>query len=142
MAGPPWGLHSAHFVLPILSSPTISVGLFGELAAKLADLAEAIMRAALHAKINVVIAGAIEVDRIAEALRAAAGEPDTVEQEKLNPSSAIPADHVQAFEMKEPACCPITPKRDIRTGDYFDNDAIAARVLELHDRLGGFIKPT
>ena len=150
---------------PVLS--TVPVQLFDELTAELAGLAEAIMRTALHVKINAVIADAVEVDRTAEALRAAAGRAtETIEQAKLKLNSSATARDAQAFEMAETASFLLPPQQDNCAGNasrgeielidelneaafadpkvpnFREDNAIAARVLELRDRLGGFINPT
>jgi hypothetical protein len=88
--------------------------LFAELSAEVADLAEMFARTILNVEINSVIAQIAEVERIAEVLRASSGcRSDCAEVEK-------PID--------QPA-------------GYRGENAIAARVLDLHDRLGGFIMP-
>ena len=130
---------------------------------------EEVTRLALHFKLTAAIACAAEAERAAEALRAAAGRAtETVEQAELKASSAATACDVQAVEMAEAANFPLTPQQDRCKGnasrgeiDLIDEinaklvaafaepkdascreeNAIAARVAELHGRLGGFIKP-
>jgi hypothetical protein len=89
----------------------------------------------------------------------------SVEQAELRSTSAATAPDVQAVEMAEAANFPLSPQQDSCTGnvsseiDLLDDlnakleaavakpkdascreeNAIAARVAELHDRLGGFI---
>lgn len=140
---------------PILA--TVPLRRFAELTAELADLAQAIMCTALHVTISAVIADAIEVDRTAEMLRVATGcAAKTVEQVKLKPTVC----DLKAVEMLEPAqqdnCAGKASRGEIELIDELDeaalakqkvatfreDNAIATRVLELHDRLGGFIKPT
>jgi hypothetical protein len=121
---------------PVLT--TVPEQLFGELTAELADLAELILRVALHVKINAVIADAVEVNRIAETFMAAAGcATDPLEQAKLRSSSATTVRDVHGFEMAETGSFPLSPQPNVG-----EDNAIAARLLELRDRLGGFIEPT
>jgi hypothetical protein len=139
-----------------------------ELTTEIADLAEAVVRTALHVKINAVIADTVEVDRTAQALRSASGRTtETIEQVKLMPGSAAAMTcDVPLVEMEETTSFTGVPQQDNCAGDpgrvetelfgelseaacgepkvasVRDDTAIGARVLELYDRLGGFIKPT
>ena len=143
--------------------------LYAELSIEVADMAEAVVRTALHIKINAVMAAAAEVDRAAEALQAARGYPtETVEQARPMATSAATAYDLQAVETAEAANCPSSPQPDGHTGNASrgeiglidelnakleaafaepkdascrEENAIATRIAELHDRLGGFIKP-
>jgi hypothetical protein len=136
--------------------------------AAIAGLAEEVTRLVLHFKLTAAIACAAEAERAAEALRAAARRAtETVEQAELKASSAATACDVQAVEMAEASNYPLSPQQDSCTGNISseihlidelnakleaalaepkdascrEENAIAARVAELHDRLGGFIKP-
>jgi len=137
--------------------------------AAIAGLAEEVTRLALHFKLTAAIACAAEAERAAEALRAATGRAtETVKQAELKATSAATACDVQAVEMAEAANFPLTPQQDRCTGnasrgeiDLIDElnakleaafakpkdascreeNAIAAHVAELHDRLDGSIKP-
>ena len=137
--------------------------------AAIAGLAEEVTRLALHLKLTAAIACAAEAERAAEALRAATGRAtEAVEQAELTATSAGTTRDIQAVEMAEAANFPLTPQQDRFTGnasrgeiDLIDElnakleaafaepkdascreeNAIAARVAELDDRLGGFIKP-
>ena len=152
--------------------------LYAELTAEVADLAEAVVRVALHVKINAVIADAAEVERTAEALRTATGRPtEWVEPQSRHETSSIDtviSHDAQVSGMAEAATTGKLLQRNgwIDDADKIEMDvvdelcaarsdlakvdaalaeskdasrgaenAIAARVLELHDRLGGFIKP-
>ena len=88
--------------------------LYAQVTAEVADLAEVVARVALHVEINSVIANAAEVNRAAEALRTAIGRRGDF------------AGAGAALAQPRDASCR-------------EENAIAARVLELHDRLGGFI---
>jgi hypothetical protein len=105
-----------------------------------------------------------------EALRAATGHATkTVEQAELKATCAATACDVQAVEMAEAANFPLSLQQNSCTGNVSkdeialidelnakleaafaepkdascrEENAIAARVAELHDRLGGFIKPS
>ena len=152
--------------------------LYAELTAEVADLAEAVVRVALHVKINAVIADAAEVERTAEALRTATGRAtEWVEPQSRHETSSIDTvishdaqvsgmaeaattgkllqrngwiDDADKIEMDvvDELCAarsdlakvdaPLAEPKDASRGA---ENAIAARVLELHDRLGGFIKP-
>ena len=139
-----------------------------EVMAAIAGLAEEVTRLALHFKLTAAIACAAEAERAAEALRAATGRAtETVEQAELKATSAATACDVQAVEMAEASNYPLSPQQDSCTGNISseihlidelnakleaalaepkdascrEENAIAARVAELHDRLGGFIKP-
>ena len=137
--------------------------------AAIAGLAEEVTRLALHFKLTAAIACAAEAERAAGALRAATGcATEAVEQTELKATSAAAARDVQAVEMAEMANSALSPQQDSGTGnasrgeiDLIDElnvklaaaftrpkdascreeNAIAARVAELDDRLGGFIKP-
>jgi hypothetical protein len=136
--------------------------------AAIAGLAEEVTRLALHFKLTAAIACAAEAERAAEALRAATGRAtETVEQAELKATSAATVCDVQAVEMAEASNYPLSPQQDSCTGNISseihlidelnakleaalaepkdascrEENAIAARVAELHDRLGGFIKP-
>jgi hypothetical protein len=136
--------------------------------AAIAGLAEEVTRLALHFKLTAAIACADEAERAAEALRAATGRAtETVEQAELKATSAATVCDVQAVEMAEASNYPLSPQQDSCTGNISSEihlidelnakleaalaepkdascrkeNAIAARVAELHDRLGGFIKP-
>jgi hypothetical protein len=136
--------------------------------AAIAGLAEEVTRLALHFKLTAAIACAAEAERAAEALRAATGRAtETVEQAELKATSAATVCDVQAVEMAEASNYPLSPQQDNCTGNISseihlidelnakleaalaepkdascrEENAIAARVAELHDRLGGFIKP-
>jgi hypothetical protein len=136
--------------------------------AAIAGLAEEVTRLALHFKLTAAIACAAEAERAAEALRAATGlATETVEQAELKATSAATVCDVQAVEMAEASNHPLSPQQDSCTGNISseihlidelnakleaalaepkdascrEENAIAARVAELHDRLGGFIKP-
>ena len=137
--------------------------------AAIAGLAEEVTRLALHFKLTAAIACTAEAERAVEALRAATGgAAEPVEQAKLKTTSAAAACDVQAFEMAEAANFLLTPQQDRCTGNAGRSEiglldelkpkleaafaepkdascreetAIAARIAELHDRLGGFIKP-
>jgi hypothetical protein len=139
-----------------------------EVMAAIAGLAEEVTRLALHFKLTAAIACAAEAERAAEALRAATGRAtETVEQAELKATSAATVRDVQAVEMAEASNYPLSPQQDSCTGNISseihlidelnakleaalaepkdascrEENAIAARVAELHDRLGGFIKP-
>ena len=139
-----------------------------EVMAAIAGLAEEVTRLALHFKLTAAIACAAEAERAAEALRAATGRAtETVEQAELKATSAATVCDVQAVEMAEASNYPLSPQQDSCTGNISseihlidelnakleaalaepkdascrEENAIAARVAELHDRLGGFIKP-
>jgi len=139
-----------------------------EVMAAIAGLAEEVTRLALHFKLTAAIACAAEAERAAEALRAATGlATETVEQAELKATSAATVCDVQAVEMAEASNYPLSPQQDSCTGNISseihlidelnakleaalaepkdascrEENAIAARVAELHDRLGGFIKP-
>ena len=139
-----------------------------EVMAAIAGLAEEVTRLALHFKLTAAIACAAEAERAAEALRAATGlSTETVEQAELKATSAATVCDVQAVEMAEASNYPLSPQQDSCTGNISseihlidelnakleaalaepkdascrEENAIAARVAELHDRLGGFIKP-
>jgi hypothetical protein len=139
-----------------------------EVMAAIAGLAEEVTRLALHFKLTAAIACAAEAERAAEALRAATGRAtETVEQAELKATSAATVCDVQAVEMAEASNYPLSPQQDNCTGNISseihlidelnakleaalaepkdascrEENAIAARVAELHDRLGGFIKP-
>jgi hypothetical protein len=139
-----------------------------EVMAAIAGLAEEVTRLALHFKLTAAIACAAEAERAAEALRAATGRAtETVEQAELQATSAATVCDVQAVEMAEASNYPLSPQQDNCTGNISseihlidelnakleaalaepkdascrEENAIAARVAELHDRLGGFIKP-
>ena len=139
-----------------------------EVMAAIAGLAEEVTRLALHFKLTAAIACADEAERAAEALRAATGRAtETVEQAELKATSAATVCDVQAVEMAEASNYPLSPQQDSCTGNISSEihlidelnakleaalaepkdascrkeNAIAARVAELHDRLGGFIKP-
>ena len=139
-----------------------------EVMAAIAGLAEEVTRLALHFKLTAAIACAAEAERAAEALRAATGRvTETVEQAELKATSAATVCDVQAVEMAEASNYPLSPQQDSCTGNISseihlidelnakleaalaepkdascrEENAIAARVAELHDRLGGFIKP-
>ena len=140
-----------------------------EVMAAIAGLAEEVTRLALHFKLTAAIDCAAEAERAAESLRAATEcATETVDQAELKATSAAPACDVQAVEMAEMANCALSPQQDSGTGnasrseiDIIDElhakleaaftrpkdascreeNAIPARVAELYDRLGGFIKP-
>ena len=139
-----------------------------EVMAAIAGLAEEVTRLALHFKLTAAIACAAEAERAAEALRAATGlATETVEQAELKATSAATVCDVQAVEMAEASNYPLSPQQDSCIGNISseihlidelnakleaalaepkdascrEENAIAARVAELHDRLGGFIKP-
>ena len=136
--------------------------------AAIAGLAEEVTRLALHFKLTAAIACADEAERAAEALRAATGRAtETVEQAELKATSAATVCDVQAVEMAEASNYPLSPQQDSCTGNISSEihlidelnakleaalaepkdascrkeNAIAARVAELHDRLDGSIKP-
>src|SRR5450759_91350 len=138
-----------------------------EVMAAIAGLAEEVTRLALHFKLTAAIACAAEAERAAEALRAATGRAtETVEQAELKATSAATVCDVQAVEMAEASNYPLSPQQDSCTGNISseihlidelnakleaalaeprdascrEENAIAARVAELPDRLGGFIK--
>jgi hypothetical protein len=139
-----------------------------EVMAAIDGLAEEVARLALHFKLTAAIACAAEAERAAEALRAVTGRAtETVEQAELKATSAATVCDVQAVEMAEASNYPLSPQQDSCTGNISseihlidelnakleaalaepkdascrEENAIAARVAELHDRLGGFIKP-
>ena len=142
-----------------------SVQLFAELTSELTDLAETIARTALHVKINDVITDGGEVDRAAEALRLITTcTTESAVQAELMPSSAaikcdVPAvDMVRtanfALSLRPDSCASNASRGAIDLIDELSEAAfveskdascvdntIAAHVLVLHDRLGGFIKP-
>ena len=149
---------------PVLA--TVPARHFVELTAELADLAEAIVRTTLHVKINAVIADAAEVDRTAEALRAATRyATETAEEVELNLNSAALASDARLAEMVETANFSLLPQPKRCAGDASsgesdlidkldgvafaepantgcrEDDTFATRLLELRDRLGGFIEP-
>ena len=93
----------------------------------------------------------------------------TLEQAELRATSAATASDVQAVEMAEASNFPLSPQQDSCTDNVSRGEtdltgeltakletaflqpqgancrevnAIAARVAELHDRLGGFLKPS
>ena len=102
--------------------------LYAQLATEVADLADALTQVVLRVNIDAVIAHAAEVDRTAEALRVAtrcATKPIEV-ADKLYDSDLV---EVAALAEATSTSCP-------------EPNAIAARVAELYDRLGGFIKPS
>jgi hypothetical protein len=93
----------------------------------------------------------------------------TLEQAELGATSAATASDVQAVELAEASNFPLSPQQDSCTDNASrgetdltgeltakleaafpqpqdancpEENAIAARVAELHDRLGGFIKPS
>jgi hypothetical protein len=104
-----------------------------------------------------------------EALRAAMRRAtEMVEQAELRATSAATACDVQTAEMAQAANFPLSPQQDSWTANTTtgeidlinelntkleaafaepkdascrEENAIAARMAELHDRLGGFIKP-
>ena len=102
--------------------------LYAQLTAEVAGLADALTQVVLHVKIDAVIAHAAEVDRTAEALRVATRcttKPIEV-ADKLYDSDLV---EVAALAEAASTSCP-------------EPNAIAARVTELYDRFGGFIKPS
>jgi hypothetical protein len=132
-------------------------------------LAEEVARLALHVRRIVAIADARpkrSEPRKRSALRRRVRRK-TVEQAELKASSAATPCDVQAVEMAEASNFPLSPQQDSCTGNASrgemglidelnakreaalaqpkdascrEENAIAARVAELHDRLGGFIK--
>jgi hypothetical protein len=139
-----------------------------EVMAAIDGLAEEVARLALHVKHIVAIADARpkrSVPRKRSALRRRA-QRKTVEQAELKTTAAATACDVQAVEMAEASNFPLSPQQDSCTGNVSseihlidelnakleaalaepkdascrEENAIAARVAELHDRLGGFIK--
>ena len=107
---------------------TVPEQLYAQLTAEVGDLADALKQVVLHVNIDAVIAHAAEVDRTAEALRIATRcttKPFEV-ADKLYDSDLV---EVAALAEATSTGCP-------------EQNAIAARVAELHDRLGGFIKPS
>ena len=133
----------------------------------IAGLAEEVAHLALNVKRIVAVADA-RLKRSEPRNRAALRQRmprKSVEQAALKSTSAATARDVQAVEMAEAANFPLSPQQDNCTGnvsseiDLLDDlnaklkvalaepkdascreeNAIAARVAELHDRLGGFI---
>jgi hypothetical protein len=129
----------------------------------------AAVRMALRATLSAAIADGIEAERFAEALRVAAThEAETVGQGKLEAASASTTCDVQTIDMPEAAYFQLSPQQDnwtrnastseIDSVEELDTDsngltpnkavhaeraesAVATHIiLELHDRLGSFIK--
>jgi hypothetical protein len=157
---------------------TVPEQLYAELAAEVAGLAEAVVRVALDVKINIVIADAAKVERIAEALRTASGRAtEWVEPQSRHEASSVDtviSHDAQVSRIADAA----TNGKSLQRNGWIDDagkgkmevvdelcaarsdltmvdaalaepkdasrgaeSVIAARVLELYDRLGGFIKP-
>jgi hypothetical protein len=144
--------------IPDLTAPE---ALHGELCAAIADLARsvdvAVTHLALRAKCTITIADATKTERAAEALRDAARR--TAESLKPQQTTLVPELPATANLRQEDNWSPLVPRSEAvdelyaacnwlvtaqassdapiqRSGD----SAIATRMLELHNRLGGLIK--
>ena len=118
--------------------------------AAIGALAEKVARLALQVKFALVIAAGVEAERAAESLRLQASSIAEVAIIKKSPSAdgwISDADKSEINAVDE--YCNVSsdlakiqpaltePKGANRRAE----NAIAARILELHDRFGGFIKP-
>lgn len=153
-----------------LANVSAPEALHAELCAAIADLAKsvdiAVSQIALRAKFTVVIADAAKAERAAEALRAAAfesSEPAWAEPAEASEDrevvSLVPvltttgrifrdfppdvAPPIKAVDELYDACnwlttaqSPLVPEQQAPPRE----SAIAARIVELHDRFGGLIK--
>ncbi len=137
-----------------------------ELMAAIAGLVEKVERLALHVERIVKMADATKVER-AETTGHVAVKCGAEETGQFNTASAVKACAAQRSDFAEASSFPLSPHQNSWTcnaateetiGDANTKieaafserkdetnsrakDAIAGRVLELHDRLGGFIKP-
>ncbi len=123
-----------------------------EVIVAVADLVEKVEHLALRVKRITAIAGTANAEQTAKAVRrsgtGAADRNDDIEVR----SAAITERNTKEIDTTEAANFPLSPRNEqnakIETaraepkdGNSRAKNAIAGRVLELHDRLGGFVKP-
>lgn len=137
-----------------------------ELMAAIAGLVEKVERLALNVERIVRVADETKVER-AETAAHVAAECASEETGQFNTGSAVKTCAVQRAELVEASTFPLSPHQNswacnVVTDEIIGDantkieaafsereddkssrakNAIAGRVLELHDRLGGFIKP-
>jgi hypothetical protein len=137
--------------------------------AAIAGLVEEVARLALHFKLTVGIDGAVEAERAAEALRAATArategvvpqsrrEAESGDEAQASPMAEVPSTEMSLQpnggiddmgKVLDDLCAARSALSQVSAAFAKPQDAsrraenaIAACVLELHDRLGGFIKP-
>ena len=126
-----------------------------ELCSAISDLAKsvdvAVKRIALRSKCSTAIADAEKTESFAEALRTAATEE--AEQATLVPNVLMAAHSVQhdpqvniaagsceIIDELHAACSWFATGSNAARGRRYEENAIAKRILELHDRLGGLLK--
>jgi hypothetical protein len=120
-----------------------------DIAAAIAGLAESVARLALHIKLTVAVSHAIEVERAAEALRAAAECPpalirgpgfsgDTVDaQAPIVTTSPTDDLNVSRYNLERIQTELADPEGD----NHEIESEIASGILNLQERIGSFLKP-
>jgi hypothetical protein len=151
-----------------IQNPTVPDALYAELLATISDLTEsmaiAVARMELRAKINAAIADAEKAERAAEALYfATARSTEMAEQEQMNrvaqaattgQQDSSSREHTNKIDELDGLCAAcrwvdaacswletaLVPCAEPEDEIHPAESLIAMRIVELQDRLGGFIK--